>query len=148
MLRVLAVSSGGGHWIELLRLVPAFDEHQVSFACVRDDYRVDIGPAPFYRLRDATRWNPIGALVLAIQVLILVARLRPDIIISTGAAPGYFALRFGKWFGARTIWVDSLANVDEMSRAGTMAQKYADLYLTQWPHLATPNGPSYAGQVI
>lgn len=148
MLRVLAVSSGGGHWIELLRLVPAFQEHKVSFACVRDDYQADIGSAPFFKLRDATRWNPFGASVLALQVLILVARMRPNIVISTGAAPGYFALRFGKWFGARTIWIDSLANVDEMSRSGAMVGKYADLYLTQWPHLATPKGPSYAGQVI
>ncbi len=74
--------------------------------------------------------------------------LRPDIVVSTGAAPGYFALRFGKILGARTIWVDSLANVDTLSRAGQMAGKFADLWLTQWPDLASTEGPEYAGQVI
>jgi hypothetical protein len=68
--------------------------------------------------------------------------------VSTGAAPGYFALRFGKLLGSRTIWIDSLANVERLSKAGLLAGKYADLWLTQWPELAQPGGPEYAGQVI
>ena len=34
-------------------------------------------------------------------------------VISTGAAPGYFAMRFAKWLGRRTIWIDSIANVEQ-----------------------------------
>jgi hypothetical protein len=26
---------------------------------------------------------------------------RPHVVVSTGAAPGYFAIRFGKWLGSR-----------------------------------------------
>ena len=29
--RILAVSSGGGHWVELMRLRPAFEGHDVAF---------------------------------------------------------------------------------------------------------------------
>ncbi|MBT8423046.1 MAG: UDP-N-acetylglucosamine--LPS N-acetylglucosamine transferase, partial [Gammaproteobacteria bacterium] len=68
--------------------------------------------------------------------------------VSTGAAPGYFAIRFGKLLGAKTIWIDSLANVEQLSRAGRMAERYSDLWLTQWPDLAGGDGPDYAGQVI
>ncbi|MEQ8484119.1 MAG: hypothetical protein RIB46_07125 [Pseudomonadales bacterium] len=147
-MKVLAISSGGGHWIELLRLLPALEQHQVSFACVRDDYQADIGSAPFFRVQDATQWNPFGLLLLAAQVLLLIARLRPDVVISTGAAPGYFALRIAKLFGGKTIWVDSLANVEQLSRSGIMVKRYADLYLTQWPNLAIDGGPEYAGKVL
>jgi hypothetical protein len=70
------------------------------------------------------------------------------VVISTGAAPGYFALRFGKRLGARTIWLDSIANVDELSLSGQRAGKYAGLWLTQWQHLATPAGPHFAGAVL
>lgn len=146
---MLAASSGGGHWVELLRILPAFAGHDLHFVTVRSDYRDDVEDAAgFHTVMDATQWNPLRAAVLALQMLWLVMRLRPDVVVSTGAAPGYFAVRFGKLFGARTIWLDSLANVEQLSKAGRMAGAHADLWLTQWPDLATDNGPDYAGQVL
>jgi UDP-N-acetylglucosamine:LPS N-acetylglucosamine transferase len=146
--RVLAVSSGGGHWIELLRLMPAFADCAVTYATVQKDYRNDVAGAPFITLNDATAWNRFLVLILALRVLLAVLRVRPHVVVSTGAAPGYFALRFGKLLGARTIWVDSLANVDMLSKGGRMAGPYADLWLTQWPGLVQPGGPEYSGKVL
>jgi UDP-N-acetylglucosamine:LPS N-acetylglucosamine transferase len=147
-LKILAVSSGGGHWVELMRLMEAFASHRIHYATVRSDYRCDVGRAPFHLVRDATRWNGLGLAYLALQILVLVLRVRPDVVLSTGAAPGFFAVWFGHIIGAQTIWIDSLANVDELSRAGRMAGRYADLWLTQWPELASPDGPEYAGSVL
>jgi UDP-N-acetylglucosamine:LPS N-acetylglucosamine transferase len=146
--KILAVSSGGGHWIELLRLQPAFAGHAVEFVTVRDDYRGDVEGYRFHKVNDATGWDYLGTALLLVRMVFVVLRVRPDIVVSTGAAPGYFAIRLGRLVGARTIWVDSLANVDQLSRAGRMVGRYADLWLTQWPELATPGGPDYAGQVL
>jgi Oligosaccharide biosynthesis protein Alg14 like len=55
---------------------------------------------------------------------------------------------FGRFLGARTIWVDSIANIDVLSMSGQKAGRYADLWLTQWPELASPNGPEYRGSVL
>jgi UDP-N-acetylglucosamine:LPS N-acetylglucosamine transferase len=145
---ILAASSGGGHWIELLRIRPAFEGHRVVYMTVRADYRRDVPGASFFTVNDATGWNYFGTLLLALRVFVTVLRVRPDIVVSTGAAPGFFAIRFGKLFGARTIWLDSLANVEQLSRAGRMAGRHADLWLTQWPELAGASGPEYAGQVL
>lgn len=147
-MKVLAVSSGGGHWVELLRMMSVFDDADVHYVTVRSDYAGDIHRGGFSAVRDATQWEPFSAMVLAIQVFLLVWKMKPDIVISTGAAPGYFAVRFGKLFRARTIWIDSLANVDQLSKSGRLAGKYADVWLTQWPELARENGPEYAGQVL
>ncbi|CAB5122971.1 hypothetical protein D3OALGA1CA_2697 [Olavius algarvensis associated proteobacterium Delta 3] len=73
---------------------------------------------------------------------------RPDIVVSTGALPGYLGIRLASALGKRTIWVDSIANVEELSMSGQRIGAYADLWLTQWPHLAKENGPEYAGQVL
>jgi hypothetical protein len=78
----------------------------------------------------------------------LVYRLRPDVVVSTGAAPGYFGVRFGKWLGARVIWVDSIANAEELSMSGAKAGAFVDIWLTQWPHLAKENGPKHFGNVL
>lgn len=146
--KILAVSSGGGHWIELLRLRPAFAGHSVEYVTVRSDYRNDVPEHPFHEVNDATGWSYLASLQLLLRIAVILWRVRPDVVISTGAAPGYFAIRLGKMLGAKTIWVDSLANVEELSRAGRLAGPHADLWMTQWPKLAQQPGPVFLGQVL
>lgn len=87
-------------------------------------------------------------LLSAFGVLKLLLRLRPDVVISTGAAPGFFAARLAKLVGARTIWLDSIANGEELSLSGQRAGRFVDLWLTQWEHLASHDGPQYFGNVL
>jgi hypothetical protein len=146
--RILAVASGGGHWIELLRLRPAFDGCSVTYVTVQRDYQDDVAGCRFHVVNDATRWSKIAVAMSALRMALIVFRERPDVVITTGAAPGYFAIRFGRMLGAKTIWLDSIANVDELSMGGQMAGRYATLWLTQWPHLAREGGPQFAGAVL
>jgi UDP-N-acetylglucosamine:LPS N-acetylglucosamine transferase len=147
--RIVAVASGGGHWVQLRRLQAAFAGHEVAFATVQAEYQRDIpADSRFYLIRDATRWDRVGLVILAFQLLVIMLRERPHVVISTGAAPGYLALRLGKFLGARIAWVDSLANVEEVSLSGRMIGPRADLWLTQWPHLAKESGPEYKGAVF
>lgn len=147
--KLLAVSSGGGHWVQLRRLQQAFDGQDIAYVTVHADYKMDIpSDARFYTVRDATRWDRWHLVVLLFQLLLIFWKERPQIVISTGAAPGYLSLRLGKLFGAKTVWIDSVANVEEISLSGQRIAKYADLWLTQWPHLAVSTGPHYKGSVL
>jgi UDP-N-acetylglucosamine:LPS N-acetylglucosamine transferase len=146
--KILAVSSGGGHWVELIRVAPVFKGHNVAFATVDSSYRSEAGSARFYTFRDVTRWDKLRWAQTISKLIWILLRERPDVVISTGALPGYFALRLAKLFGARTIWLDSIANVEELSMSGQKIGKHADLWLTQWPHLAGSNGPLYKGTVL
>lgn len=148
-IKVLALSSGGGHWVQLLRLRPAFANCDVVFATVKEGYRANLAPGSEFRLiPDANRWNKLGLLKVLFAIFRLILREKPDVVISTGAAPGYFAIRIGNLFGARTIWVDSIANGEELSLSGQKAGPHAALWLTQWAHLAKPEGPHYRGSVL
>ena len=69
-------------------------------------------------------------------------------VVSTGAAPGYVAIAIGRRFGARTLWLDSIANVEQLSLSGERAIRHADLVLTQWPHLAREGQVEYRGSVL
>lgn len=146
--KILAVSSGGGHWVELIRLLPAFDEHVVVFATVDEAYRCEVGKGRFYTIRDVTRWNKVRWLQTVVKLAYILLREKPDVVISTGALPGYFCLRLAKWLGIKTIWIDSIANVESLSLSGQMIGKHTDLWLTQWPQLAKPGGPLYKGNVL
>ena len=43
--RVLAIASGGGHWVQLQRLRPAFEGCDVAYVSVFPDYAEELGGA-------------------------------------------------------------------------------------------------------
>ncbi len=148
-MRVLAVASGGGHFAELQRIRPAWEGCVVRYVSTHPEYAKQIeSGASFSHVNDANRSSKMRVVAQALQIGWIVFGFRPDVVISTGAAPGYFAMRYGKLIGARTIWIDSIANAEELSMTGQLVRRYADLWLTQWPELARPDGPKYVGAVL
>lgn len=145
--RVLAVASSGGHWVQLSRLRPAFEGHDVAYLTTDPAHREHVAPARFYSVVDANRSEKLKLARGVVKIAWVLLRERPDVVISTGAAPGYLALRLSKLVGARTLWIDSVANVEELSLSGQMASTTADLCLTQWPHLAGDH-VAYEGAVL
>jgi UDP-N-acetylglucosamine:LPS N-acetylglucosamine transferase len=147
--KIMAIASGGGHWVQLLRLRRLFDLHHTFYVTVQPDYKNEVDSnSSFYTVTDATRWSKFSLLRMILEVLWIVLKERPDIIVTTGAAPGVAAIRAGKLFGAKTVWIDSIANIDQMSMSGIKIQPYADLWLTHWEHLAMPEGPTFLGAVL
>lgn len=140
---VLAVASGGGHWSQMQMVRPAFDGCQLVVACTRPT-----GDPSVRLLADCNLQHPIRVIRSAVQMARLVAELRPDVVVSTGAAPGGLAVMFGKLAGARTIWIDSVANVERMSLSGRLVRRFADLWLTQWPDLARGGSARFVGRVL
>lgn len=146
--RLLAVASGGGHWVQLLRVTRALQGVEVVYVTTIAGYRSQVGSAAFHVVPDANRWNKLRLAWMALKIFLIVLRVRPVAVVTTGAAPGYFALRFARWFGSRTVWIDSIANAEELSLSGRKAGKHAGLWVTQWPHLAVKDGPRYFGAVM
>ena len=77
----------------------------------------------------------------------MIRQEKPDAIITTGAAPGLVFLLAGKLLGRKTIWIDSIANVEHLSASGRMASKFVSRTYTQWKDLATGK-IQYAGNVF
>ncbi len=145
--KILAVASGGGHWVQLMRLKPAFEGFRVEYLTTNPAYAKDVD-APLHAVVDANLWKKLALAKMFFQVLAVLLRTRPQIVLTTGAAPGFAALLFGRILGKRTIWIDSIANCEELSNSGKKAGRFADLWLTQWKHLAAEGGPEYWGSVI
>jgi UDP-N-acetylglucosamine:LPS N-acetylglucosamine transferase len=145
--RVLAVASSGGHWVQLRRLAPAFEGQDLAYVTTDSGHRAEVDGERFYVVNDANRWNKLALVRCAWQLAWVLVRERPTVIVSTGAAPGFLAIRLGRLLKARTIWIDSVANVEELSMSGRMASTTADLCLTQWPDLAG-GSVRYIGAVL
>lgn len=146
---MMAVASGGGHFVQLTRLRPAFAGAALRYVTTLRGYEAQVSPDPVHVVRDANRHDKPGLIVMSLQIAWLIVRYRPQVIVSTGAAPGYVAIRLGRLLGARTCWVDSIANAEELSMSGRRLRGRCDLWLTQWQHLAEPaGGPAWSGSVL
>jgi len=84
-----------------------------------------------------------------LRCLKIAARERPDIVISTGAAPGLLMCVLSKLFGGKILWLDSIANTERLSMSGRIIRPFADLILSQWSDVADKyKNVEFAGSVI
>lgn len=146
---VLAIASGGGHWVQLRRLCPAFDGLDVAFASVYPDYADDVAPYRFYSFPDVSRFSKHKLPFLMLRIMAILLKERPRTVVTTGSFPGLVTLVLAKtFFRSKTIWIDSIANCEQLSTSGQRARQFADIYLTQWPHLVKEGGPQHWGAVL
>lgn len=132
----------------MLRLRPAFQNCNVTYATVSSGAKGDVVGSDFFKIPDGNRDTKLSLIKMAFRVLYIILRVRPDIVISTGAAPGYFACRFAKIVGAKSLFIDSVANAEEMSLSAKLATSHANRVFSQWPHVAEKFGVEFRGSVL
>lgn len=147
--KILAVSSAGGHWSQLMIISEAFKDSDIIYMTTSINPQLNTRPtnSRVIKVWQANLTQKFRIFVLAVQVLVHIIFLRPDLVISTGAAPGFFAVFYGKFLGSKTIWLDSIANYKTLSLSGLKAKPYCDKFLVQWPHLVDDES-SYWGNVL
>jgi len=151
-MKIMAIASHGGHWVQLTRLTAAFyDESQhssVAYFCTSSFSHEDQhGFHLVEKIPDCNFNEKLNLVRSLIRVTRRIIKLRPDIIITTGAAPGLLAIVAGRFLGARTIWIDSVANAEVLSLSGRAAQHVANECFTQWPALVNKR-VKYIGSVL
>ncbi len=146
--KVLAVASGGGHWEQLMLLRSTLDEFQTVYVTTDPVQASRDNVEAIEFLPDANRNRKLDALRCLWASLRLVRRMKPDVVITTGAMPGLIVIAIGRLFGAKGIWLDSIANSETLSTSGRWAVRLADISLTQWPHLSSEGGAVYRGTLL
>jgi UDP-N-acetylglucosamine:LPS N-acetylglucosamine transferase len=146
--RLLAIASGGGHWVQLRRLLPAFDGFDIAFVSTFDHYATQVAGHRYYMVPNASRFELKGFLPGTWRAFRILLKERPDAIVTTGSAPMLIFLILGRLMGARTLWVDSLANPARMSSSGRFARRFAHRTVSQWPEVAAAEGVRYWGSVL
>jgi UDP-N-acetylglucosamine:LPS N-acetylglucosamine transferase len=94
--KILAVASAGGHWTQLLLLSDAFKHCEIRYVTTNLNRSVAHTDKDLVTVIDADLSTKLKLIPLALQMLVIMIKFRPDIVISTGAAPGFFAIMLGK----------------------------------------------------
>lgn len=146
--RILAIASGGGHWIELLRLRPAFEGMDVAYVSMFENYREVVAGSRYYTVPDAHRFDKLAFVKVFLRAIPIMLRERPHAIVTTGSAPMLTFLLLARVMGAKTLWIDSIAQAEEMSSSGKLAKKLAHQVIVQWPEVARRENLEYWGAVL
>jgi UDP-N-acetylglucosamine:LPS N-acetylglucosamine transferase len=149
-LKILLASSAGGHLSQLLKLSRSWSGFE-TVLITTNDWAIPVSErhCAAYVVGECNRGNLLKVILVFWRSLRIVLRERPDIVISTGAAAGAIASAISKLFGAKIVWVDSIANVKRVSLSGRLVRRFADLFLVQWPHLQNKSlNIEYAGALV
>jgi hypothetical protein len=142
------VASAGGHFNQLMQLRPGLEGQAVTYATTMPGLAAQFGATPAVLVPDCNADTPLRALACFVATGWRMARLRPHAVVTTGALPGVIAILWGRAFGARTLWVDSIANAETLSASGRLARRVAHVTLSQWPSVAEAEGVAFRGAVL
>jgi UDP-N-acetylglucosamine:LPS N-acetylglucosamine transferase len=146
--RLLAIASGGGHWVELLRLRPAFAGWDVAYVSMFENYVTSISDARYYIVPDASRFDKLALIKVFCRALQIMLKERPDAIVTTGSAPMLAFIIIGRIMGVKSLWIDSIAQANELSSSGKIARRLASKAVAQWPEVAKAEGIDCWGGVL
>lgn len=149
-MRILLVSSSGGHLVQLTTLRPWWEQHErlwITFDST-DTRSMLAGERVQFGYKPTTRNIPnlLRNMRMARRVM---AEFRPNLIISTGAglAAPYFWL--AKRFGSRTVYLEVVDRIDSPTLTGRLVYPFTDDFLVQWnEQLEFYKGATCVGPVI
>lgn len=147
---VLLVCSAGGHLLQLFLLRSAWGGLEHAWVTLeREDARSLLrDETVFYGHGPTTRsiWNLLKNAWLAVRLL---PRLRPSIIVTTGAAVAVPFAWLGWLTGSKVVYIESLTRTESPSLSCRMIRPFAHRVYVQWPELVSSvPGARYAGSVV
>jgi UDP-N-acetylglucosamine:LPS N-acetylglucosamine transferase len=146
-IKVLALSSPGGHWVQLCRLLPVFEKTDVVYACTYLKPTELSENDKYYVIEDISRDSIKNIFTVITKIVIILKKEQPSVIITTGALPGLITILLGRIYGKKTVWLDSIANSEKISFSGIIASHLAHNVFTQWENLASKR-IQYIGRII
>jgi len=151
-MKVCLAASSGGHLNQLLATDAAWRRHDGFFVVTSDVSKAQLTRTygrPVFVVGESNHRHPLRLVGVLLRCLKLLVRHRPDVVVSTGAAHGCLLCILARLMGARTVWIDSIANMRRLSLSGRLVRPFADLFLVQWPDLmARYPGTEYHGELV
>lgn len=146
--KLLALASGGGHWVQLQRLQPAFADFETVYVSMFESYAEQVAGSRYYIVPDASRFELKSFAPVFLKAVGILARERPKVLVTTGSAPMLVFVLLARFAGVRTLWIDSIANSERLSSSGRVARRIAHCVVSQWPEVAEREGVACWGAVI
>lgn len=132
-MKVCFVTSSGGHLTHLMQLKSWWKEKErfwVTFDKV--DSRSILKEEKKYWCYFPTNRNIINLIKNTFLAFKILRKEKPDLIISTGAAPAIPFFYLGKLWGAKVIYIEVYDRIDKPTITGKIVYPITDAFVLQW----------------
>ncbi len=149
-MKICLVCSSGGHFLQLHSLRDFWERQERFWVTFRGrDTESFLQGEQVYWAHEPTNRNVknlIRNMLLAVRLL---SRERPRSVVTTGAGVAVPFIYVARTLRIRTVYIESLTRVDNLSLSGKLVYPVVDHLLVQWPELAARYGKAlYKGQVL
>lgn len=138
MKKVMFISSTGGHLSELMQLKEIFQNYDYHIITEKTDTTIKLketyGDKISYLIYGARNYMLSYSIKFPMNIiksLLLFIKLKPDIIVTTGAHTAVPMCYIAKLFKKKVIFIESFARVNSKSMSGKLVNKIADLFIVQ-----------------
>ena len=135
-MKVCLVGSSGGHLTHLYMLKPFWKNKErfwVTFD--KEDARSLLKGEKVYGCYYPSNRSIKALIINTIKAIKIIPKERPDLIISSGAAPAIPFFYIGKLFGAKTIYIEVFDRIDISTMTGKMIYPIADKFIVEWEEM-------------
>ena len=132
-MKVCFVTSSGGHLTHLMQLKEWWqdkDRFWVTFN--KEDSRSILENEKKYWCHFPTNRNIKNLIKNTFLAIKILKKEKPDLIISTGAAPAIPFFYLGKLFGSKVVYIEVYDRIDKPTITGKIVYPISDLFILQW----------------
>lgn len=137
--KILFISSTGGHLTELLQLKPLFSKYDSYLITEKTKNNLSLKKEYgdhlhylIYGTKDHPLVYPFKLFANCWKSLYYYWKIRPDIIITTGAHTAGPMCCLGKLFGSKIVYIETFANIHTKTITGRLLYHLADQFVVQW----------------
>lgn len=135
-IKVCLVGSSGGHLTHLYMLKPFWqdkDRFWVTFD--KEDARSLLKGEKMYSCYYPSNRSIKALVINTVKAIKIIPKERPDLIITSGAAPAIPFFYIGKLFGAKTIYIEVFDRINTSTLAGKLCYPVTDMFIVQWEEM-------------
>lgn len=135
-MKICFVGSSGGHLAHLYMLKPFWDKKErfwVTFD--KEDARNILTGEKMYPAYYPSNRSIKALAINTFRAIKILAKERPNLIISTGAAPAIPFFWIGKIMGAKTIYIEVFDRIDKGTISGKLCYPVTDVFIVQWEEM-------------
>lgn len=121
-----------------MMLKPLMEEYNSYIVTEKLSYDVIGTELPVYYVLQINRTDKLFVIKFVANIvksLFIVLRIRPNVIISTGALAAVPMMFWTKIFGGKVIYIESFSKINTPTLSGRIAYKFADQFYVQWESL-------------
>lgn len=135
-MKTCLVGSSGGHLFHLYLLKPFWQDKErfwVSFD--KENVRSLLEEERMYFCFSPSNRSIKALMINTYRAIKILTTEKPDLIISSGAAPAVPFFWIGKLMGAKTIYLEVYDRIDKPTLSGKLCYPVADRFIVQWEEM-------------